>query len=98
MFKELAAKDRELFDSVFNTCDTDKLAQLLTDDFEFYHDKDGQSANSAAVFVKDVKDMCERQKQGTDYRARRELVKTACAFTRSTITARFRWASIVFTN
>ena len=38
MFNELAVKDRELFDAVFNTCDTDKLAQLLTDDFEFYHD------------------------------------------------------------
>jgi hypothetical protein len=77
MFNELAAKDRTLFDAIFNTCDTDNLTQLLTDDFEFYHDKFGQIANSGSGFVKDVKNMCERQEQGTDYRARRELVKNS---------------------
>jgi hypothetical protein len=69
----ISAKDRELFDSVFETCDIKALAALVAEDFEFYHDKSGQAANSGSQWVKEVGEMCERQKLGTDYRARREL-------------------------
>ena len=75
--KELVAqiqqKDKELFDAVFETCDVAVLSRLVTDDFEFYHDKFGKTASSGTQFLKDFGDMCERQRKGTDYRARREL-------------------------
>ncbi|HEX6861267.1 MAG TPA: nuclear transport factor 2 family protein [Thermoanaerobaculia bacterium] len=72
---EIAAVDRMLFDAVFNTCDTQALAGLVTDDFEMYHDKGGLVSTSGAQFVENIKGMCERQKTGEDYRARRELVE-----------------------
>lgn len=75
--KELVAtilqKDKELFDAVFEKCDTVALSSLVAEDFEFYHDKSGQASNSGSQWVKSVGEMCERQKAGTDYRARREL-------------------------
>lgn len=71
---EITAMDDKLFTAVFDTCDIATLATLVTDDFEFYHDKDGLSSTSGAQFVKAIEDMCARQKAGTDYRARRELV------------------------
>jgi len=70
---EIAAMDVKLFAAVFDTCDTATLATLVTDDFEFYHDKDGLSSTSGAQFLKAIEDMCARQRAGTDYRARREL-------------------------
>ena len=66
-------KDRELFDAVFKVCNPVALAPLVADDFEFYHDKWGQVADSGSQWVQSVAGMCERQRLGTDYRARREL-------------------------
>lgn len=74
LYDEIAAQDRILFASVFDTCDTVTLATVVTDDFEMYHDKGGLTATSGAQFVKAIEGMCERQKAGVDYRARRELV------------------------
>ena len=37
----VAARDSELFDLVFLGCDPERLATMLTDDFEMYHDKGG---------------------------------------------------------
>jgi hypothetical protein len=75
IFDQLTAKDRELFDAAFNTCNANKVKDLITEDFEFYHDQWGQIAKSGAEFVEAVRRECERQRQGLDYRARRELVK-----------------------
>src|SRR5688572_12766145 len=69
----ISEKDRQLFNAVFETCDTVQLAQLVAEDFEFYHDKSGHVFNSGSAWVKAVSEMCERQKVGTDYTARREL-------------------------
>lgn len=69
----LARKDRELFDAAFG-CKPDVLKALVADDFEFFHDKHGQNFNSGAQFVAGIAAGCERQKAGTDFRARRELV------------------------
>ena len=44
---QIAAQDRQLFDTVFIRCDADALAELLTDDFEFYHDKFGRVAGGS---------------------------------------------------
>jgi hypothetical protein len=74
LYNEIAAKDRILFASVFDTCDTATLATLVTDDFEMYHDKGGLTATSGAQFVSAVAGVCARQTTGEDYRARRELV------------------------
>jgi ketosteroid isomerase-like protein len=75
LFDELAEKDRVLFDAMFNRCDVTALGDLVTDDFEFYHDKGGLIASSRTQFVESVARLCERQKSGVDYRARRELVE-----------------------
>jgi hypothetical protein len=74
LYLEIAAMDLKLFAAVFDTCDTAALATMVTDDMEFFHDKDGLSSTSGAQFVKSVEDVCARQKTGEDYRARRELV------------------------
>ena len=71
---EIAAMDKVLFASVFDTCDTKTLATVVADDFEMYHDKGGLTARSGAEFVKAIEGMCARQKTGEDYRARREIV------------------------
>lgn len=75
LYDEIAAKDRMLFAAVFDTCDVEALAGLVTDDFEMYHDKGGLVATSGSQFVESIRGMCERQKTGEDYRARRELVE-----------------------
>ena len=64
--------DAELFDAVFIACDAAKVAAMLTDDFRFVHDKDGESLR--AKFVADLKGHCDRVKTGEDFPARRELI------------------------
>jgi len=79
LFDAIAAKDKALFDIVFGSCDVAALKDLIADDFEFYHDKDGLSETSGAQFVDDVAKHCERIEKGVDFRARRELVKGSMA-------------------
>jgi Domain of unknown function (DUF4440) len=79
LFDEIAANDSALFEAVFSTCNFDKIGELVTEDFEFYHDKWGLTATSGAQFVEAIRNLCERQKQGVDFRARRELVKDSMA-------------------
>ena len=74
MIEALARQDRALFDAVFG-CKPDVLAGMLTDDFEFFHDKWGQTANSRQQFVDAIAQGCERQRTGSDFKARRELVE-----------------------
>jgi ketosteroid isomerase-like protein len=73
MFNELAEKDRMLFDAVFNTCDLKALANLVTEDFEFYHDKGGLTATSREQFVQSIGAWCERRKAGLDHQSKRVL-------------------------
>lgn len=72
--EEITEKDRVFFDALFNKCDVDTLGAMVTEDFELYHDKGGNTATSRTQFVDAIRGMCERQKTGVDYRARRELV------------------------
>ena len=74
LFDEIAAKDKALFAAAFDTCDLDVLKQLVADDFEFYHDKNGLMETSGAKFVDDIGQHCERVRHGVDFRSRRELV------------------------
>lgn len=75
LFAEIAEQDRNLFDLVFIHCDADALAKVLTEDFEFYHDKFGQIASSPQQFVEIIRRGCEAQAKGVDIRARRELAR-----------------------
>jgi len=77
LFDELTVMDRELFDTIFNKCDVERLGELVTNDFEFYHDKGGQVAKSGKEFVDSIRGMCDRQSKGEDYRARRVLVRNS---------------------
>ncbi|WP_444903903.1 nuclear transport factor 2 family protein [Microbulbifer sp. DLAB2-AF] len=72
--QEITTVDSQLFDAVFNSCDIDKLSQLVTEDLEMYHDKWGKTASSAQEFLDGISGMCERQKSGSDIKARRELI------------------------
>lgn len=72
---EIAREDSAFFDAVFNKCDLAKIGDSVTEDFEFYHDKGGLTATSRAQFVESMRDNCEKQKQGTNFLSRRELVK-----------------------
>ena len=50
---------------------------MVTDDFEFFHDKWGQIAKSKADFVASIRGACTRQKAGSDFKARREVLSTS---------------------
>jgi hypothetical protein len=70
----LAEKDRQLFEAVFD-CKLELLASLVADDFEFIHDKWGQTADSGEAFMHGMRDNCKAQQTGQNFRARRELVE-----------------------
>jgi Domain of unknown function (DUF4440) len=74
LFATLAEKDRQLFEAVFG-CKLDLLATLIADDFEFIHDKHGQTADSGAAFMDGMRANCKAQQTGENFRARRELVE-----------------------
>ncbi|MFC6634753.1 nuclear transport factor 2 family protein [Microbulbifer taiwanensis] len=71
---EITDADRKLFDAVFNNCDLEASQGLVTDDFEFYHDKWGKNADSGAEFLSSVADMCKGRQNGRNVKARRKLV------------------------
>jgi len=75
----IAKADHDLFAVVFDTCNVDALKAMVTEDFEFFHDKGGYTDHSGAHFVDDIRKLCERQRAGTDFRARRELVEGSLA-------------------
>lgn len=66
--------DATFFEAFFVTCDVDTIAKMVTDDFEFFHDKSGRNTTSGAQFVADLKASCERRRNGEDFTARRALV------------------------
>jgi ketosteroid isomerase-like protein len=70
---EVEAADKAFFAAVFDSCDLKTIEAMTTDDFEFFHDKWGQIAKSKQEFVTLIQGGCERQRQGTDFKARREL-------------------------
>ncbi len=71
---EITNADRILFDAVFNNCDLEASQHLVTDDFEFYHDKWGKIADSGTEFLSSVEDMCKGRETGKNVKARRELL------------------------
>lgn len=72
LFKTLKTQDSLLFNVGFNTCDISQFENLISDDFEFYHDKSGITATKAD-FISGIRDgLCKM-----DYKARRELVENS---------------------
>jgi hypothetical protein len=72
LFKTLKTQDSLLFEVGFNTCDISQFENLVSDDFEFYHDKSGITATKAD-FIASIRDgLCKM-----DYKARRELVENS---------------------
>jgi hypothetical protein len=69
----IAARDAELFDLLFNGCDPDRMATMVTDDLEMYHDRDGAIV-TAAAFVADYRRWCTERQAPDAWRSRRELV------------------------
>ena len=69
----IAERDTALFTTMFDRCDPATLADLVTDDLEFYHDRGGLTA-TRAVFVADYAKGCEAKKASDAWRSRRELV------------------------
>jgi hypothetical protein len=57
----------------FQGCDPDRLATMLADDVEMYHDKGGFVIHSAAEMVADYRKSCEERKKPDAWRSRREL-------------------------
>lgn len=57
VFETLRLKDSLLFDLGFNQCDTLQIRKLVSDDFEFYHDKSGL-LTSKEVFIMGIASLC----------------------------------------
>jgi hypothetical protein len=68
----IAARDARLFGVMFEQCDPAALADLVTGDMEFYHDKGGRMAHDA--FLADYAKGCEAKKAPDAWRSRRELI------------------------
>lgn len=70
VYKDLRLCDSLLFDLGFNTCDLQQFEDLISNDFEFYHDQAGSTLSKTA-FIRGVREgICQ-----LSYRPRRELVE-----------------------
>ncbi len=70
LFKTLKEKDHLLFNVGFNTCDISQFEKIVSENFEFYHDKSGIT-NSKADFISSIKGwLCK-----ADYKSVRELLE-----------------------
>jgi Beta-lactamase/Domain of unknown function (DUF4440) len=69
LFKTLEVKDNLLFNQGFNNCDISQFQNLVSNNFEFYHDKGGLTASKTA-FIESIKTgICKMSNK-----ARRELM------------------------
>ena len=69
----IGERDAVLFATMFDRCDPATLADLVSDDLEFYHDRGGLTATRTA-FVANYAKGCEAKKAPDAWRSRRELV------------------------
>jgi Domain of unknown function (DUF4440) len=71
LYKTIMSKDSLLFNVGFNTCDIGQFENLLSNSFEFFHDKD--SISYKKEFLYNLRNgLCISP---TTYQSRRELVK-----------------------
>ena len=72
LFKAIQGQDSIMFNITFNTCDLGPLEELVSENFEFYHDKGGITMGKRA-FINSLKNgLCAHPER---YQSRRELVK-----------------------
>jgi pimeloyl-ACP methyl ester carboxylesterase len=72
LFVQLKKCDSLLFDVGYNQCDVKQFENLLSADFEFYHDKAGVTS-SKADFVSQIREgLCKM-----NYKAKRELIRSS---------------------
>lgn len=72
VYRIIRSKDSLLFIEGFNRCDVRQFENLLSDHFEFYHDKAGMTP-SKAEFIAGIRDrVCK-----LDYKPRRELIESS---------------------
>lgn len=70
LYKTILSQDSLLFNIGFNTCDISQFEALLSEQFEFFHDKSGISDRKK--FLTDLKNgLC---KSPETYQSRRELI------------------------
>jgi CubicO group peptidase (beta-lactamase class C family) len=70
LYKVILSKDSLLFNVGFNTCDINQFDNLLSEKFEFFHDKD--SISNKKDFLSNLRNgLC---KSPTTYQSRRELI------------------------
>ena len=72
--EQIAARDAAFFELFFTGCDPARAREFVTDDVEFYHDKDGVVTRSADAFIAGYAKDCEAKKAPDAWRSRRELV------------------------
>jgi hypothetical protein len=74
LYQTIKARDSLLFDVGFNTCDLSQFENLVSEDFEFYHDEAGITS-SKPEFIKSIKEgICN-----LPYKPRRALDKKSLA-------------------
>ncbi len=73
LYKEIIKKDSLLFSVGFNTCNISQFEDILTHDFEFFHDKGGKQ--DKAEFLNALKNGLCRSPE--DYQSRRELIDSS---------------------
>lgn len=72
LFRTLKSNDSLLFNVGFNTCDITQFENLVSDNFEFYHDEAGITSSKAA-FIAGVRDgLCK-----LPYKPKRVLVENS---------------------
>lgn len=72
LYITISKKDSLLFNLGFNNCDIIQFENLLSENFEFYHDQSGIT-NSKSAFIQSIENgLCK-----LDYRARRVLDKSS---------------------
>ncbi|WP_422079543.1 nuclear transport factor 2 family protein [Ulvibacterium sp.] len=73
LFQSLKEKDSILFDAAFNQCDTETMADLFSEDFEFYHDKGGVTFGKGN-FLKPMEENCAKRNPNDPQPAKRILL------------------------
>ena len=75
---EIARADGALFKLFFEgPCDVARFRSMLTNDVEFYHDKDGFDVHNADEFAKQFEQRCKDLNDPTAWRSRRALVRSS---------------------
>lgn len=69
----VSASDAAFFQLFFEGCDPERLASMVTDDFEFFDDRGGRVVADGASFVALYRTQCEARLAPDAWRSRREV-------------------------